>query len=554
MAGFTNMVQAFFARAAQHPDRTALIYLGTKYTYGQVYGHVTALANSLAGLGIGPGDRVLIYLPNCPEWVLAWLAILMRGAVAVPLSPIYPARDLEFVAQDSGAKAVFCDNTNFGYVERVRPRTGLELVIHSRATDLLPAWKKIMAVAFDKSPRGKTANNDVTIPLPRLLQGGGPESEPVETSARDLAAILYTGGTIQAPKGVPYTHDLFVEPVETQLKFVRPENARDQGVVLMAAPLFHIIGLTFGLGAICLSGDAMILLPKLNPDALLDAVQREKADSLFGGPALYRMLLEHDRLDLYDLGSLKYCFTAGDVFPGQVGQRWQKRFGLAIGQGYGATETLGGVSICPPNRDNPPQASGVLLPGKNIRLVNSGTLQDVPTGEPGELLVSSDPMVESYWNRPEESQAAFIHMDGRLWYRTGDIMRLDEHGYLYFVDRAVDAIWRGGRQVSASEIEVAIQEHPAVVGACIVGAPDREQGERLKAFVVLKEGMRGLSGQDLLSWLSSRLPGHKIPQYVEFRDTLPKSKVGKLLRRELRTEERERERTTQWDSAFEGKS
>ena len=549
MGSFKNVPEAFAAAAEKHPDRIALVYLGAEYTFGRIWAMSLAFAESLAKLGVNPGDRVIIYLPNCPQWVIAWLGILIRGAVAAPITPIYPARDLEFVARDCGAKAVVCSNTNFGYVLQILPNTDIDKVIHTKVSDLLPFWKKVMGVLFDKIPHGRVAKGANFHSFPDLLAAGRNKAPNCLSTGSDLAEILYTGGTTQAPKGVPFTHELLLDPVETQLLTAQPVIAPGENVVLLATPLFHILGQTFGMGAMYILGEKVILMPWLNPDGLMDAIQRQKAKSIFAVPSLYRIILEHDRLDLYDLSSLKYCFSGGDVFPGQVGERWRKRMGVPILQGYGATEIGGGVSLSPPDRDNPPHAAGIPLSVKRMRIVDPNTMADMPSGKAGELLVGSEPMVNSYWNRPQETAAAFIELDGKTWYRTGDIMRLDEMGYLYFVDRVSDAIYTNGRRVSVSEIEAAIQSHPAVTAACVVGVPDEEAGERIKTFVVLKDNQRGMAGRELLDWLGTRLPPHKIPQHVEFRDTLPKSKVGKLLRRELRGEEQQRLKKSDWDES-----
>jgi len=272
----------------------------------------------------------------------------------------------------------------------------------------------------------------------------------------------------------------------------------------------------------------------------MDAIQRFHAKTLFGVPALYRMILEHDRLDFYDLSSLIYCFSGGDLMPEEVARRWKTRFGMPIYQGYGATETCGGVSLSPVTVKNPPRTIGKVLPIKEIRIVDPDTMKPVSQGTPGELLVHSDPMVTAYWNKPEETKESFVILDGKLWYRTGDVISRDENGYLYFVDRTVDVIKHKGYRVSASEVEAVLQEHPAVIGTCVVGVPDKKVGERIKAFVVLKEDVKGVTGYELTRWCREQLASYKVPQYIEFRDSLPKSKVGKLLRREMRSQERKK--------------
>jgi long-chain acyl-CoA synthetase len=228
------------------------------------------------------------------------------------------------------------------------------------------------------------------------------------------------------------------------------------------------------------------------------------------------------------------------VLPVEVGRRWHERFGKRIYQGYGATETCGGVTMCPVDRENPAKSVGRVVKSKKVKLVDPVTLEPVQQGKPGELLVSSTHMVTHYLNKPQESAESFIELDGARWYRTADIMTVDDEGNYYFVDRTVDTIKHKGYRVSASEIEAVLQEHPAVIGSCVVGVPDPKVGERIKAYVVLKEDVKGITGYDLIKWCREILVSYKVPQHIEFRDMLPKSKVGKLLRREIRTEEERR--------------
>lgn len=542
--------EVFQSQAQAHPRKTALIYLGTGYTYENIYRWALSFAHSLADIGIQPGDRVIIYLPNCPQWVISWLGILMLGAAAVPITPIYTPYDLRYIANDSGAKAVVCTDTNYGYVTQVLQETGLRTVIHTNIADLLPLWKRAFGALFDRVPKGKVAREEFSVPFRRLLRATPELPKVMKLSGDALADILYTGGTTKSPKGVPITHRLFLESSMDQLRVAEPLIPWGENVILQGAPLFHILGQVLGMGPLCLCGDTLLLLPKVNLDEMMDSIQRYRCKSFIGVPVLYRMILEHDRLDFYNLSSLCYCFTGGDVLPTEVGRRWKERFAIPIYQGYGATETSGGVSLSPPGREYPPLAMGLVLPSKTVRIVDPESLQEVPSGTPGELLVNSEPMVTTYWNKPEETQEAFVEMDGRLWYRTEDIVSMDKDGYLYFVDRTVDTIKHKGYRVSASEIEAVLQEHHAVLGSCVVGVPDPKVGERIKAFVVLKEDIKGITGYDLIKWCRKRLVSYKLPHYIEFRDMLPKSKVGKLLRREVRSDEKKRLEKGKWEEAL----
>jgi long-chain acyl-CoA synthetase len=532
----------FAETAERRGNHTAVFYLGTRYSYSRIQTLADRFASALTDMGVTAGQKVMLYIPNSIQWVVCWLGIQQIGAVAVPLTPIYTPHDLNYIANDSGAEAIVCADTNFGYVTSVLATTGLKRVIVSNVADLLPWWKRYFGHLFDIIPRGKYRLDAHTYSLRKLLaQYRNRSSKPTGsvTDSRALAEILYTGGTTKFPKGVPFTHDLFLVSAAEQIRMSEPLIPVEDNVIMGNAPLFHILGQTCSLATL-LTGGTLILQPRINLDANFDAIQRLGAKTMIGVPALYRMMLEHDRLDQYDLSSLKYCFSGGDVLPVEVGKRWQEKFGIPIYQGYGATETCGGVAMCRTDVANPPKSVGRIVNSKKVKIVDAATLAPVATGDPGELLVSSAYMVSSYLNKPEETAEAFVELEGEKWYRTADIMSMDQDGNLYFVDRTVDTIKHKGYRVSASEIESVLQEHPAVIASCAVGVPDEKVGERIKAYVVLKEDIKGITGYELIKWCRRTLVSYKVPHYIEFRDMLPKSKVGKLLRREIRSEEQRR--------------
>jgi len=540
-----DIYTTFEAVADRRRNHTAVIYLGTRYSYHKVKALVESFSTALIDLGVAPGQKAVMYIPNSIQWVIAWLGIQRAGAVCVPITPIYTPHDLTYIANDSGAETIICADTNFGYVQKVLPETAVKRVIVTRMAELLPLWKQYFGYIFNVVPKGKVAYDQKTYSFRKLLQQyqGNPTDRPLNIrNDRQPAEVLYTGGTTKFPKGVPITQNLFLASADEQIRISEPLFPAEENIIMGNAPLFHILGQTCSLAGLLVGGTLMIQ-PRINLDATFDAILRFKVRTMIGVPALYRMILEHDRLKQYDLSSVQYWFSAGDVLPVEVGKRWRETFGRPIHQGYGATETCGGVSMCPVEIENPPRSVGRIVASKKVKIVDPASLKPVKPGETGELLVTSQHMVTEYLNKPQETAEAFIEIDGTRWYRTADVMTMDEDGNLYFIDRTVDTIKHKGYRVSASEIESVLQEHPAVISSCVVGLPDEKVGERIKAYVVLKEDIKGITGYDLIKWCRETLVAYKIPQYIEFRDMLPKSKVGKLLRREIRDEERRRKET-----------
>jgi long-chain acyl-CoA synthetase len=533
---FESIGEAFRDVARRFPDRTALVFLGERYSFARLDAWSDALAGALAAGGTTPGDRVLLYAPHCPQWVVAWLAIQKASAVAVPVTHFYGPADLRYVAVDSGAAAAICTDTSFGHLDKVLAQTPIRRVIVTGMADLLPAWKRAVGHLLDRIPSGKFREGEDVVRLRPLLSAGA-APPPLRAGGADPCEMLYTGGTTGFPKGVPLSHALFLESAAVQRAASLPVVPAGEDAVLQGAPLYHILGQMLGLGAL-LAGETVILLPRNSLDAVFDHVERYRARTILGTPTMYRMMLEHERLDQYDLGSLRYAFCGGDALPAETAHRWRRVTGHPLYQGYGATETCGGVTLSPTAGAVPEGSVGRACPHQELLLVDGETLEPVAPGEPGELLVASRHMVTGYWNKPEESARHFVTVRGRLWYRTGDILRRDAEGWLWFHDRSVDVIKHKGYRVAASRVDNALQEHPAVVASCTIGVPDPKVGERIKSFVVTRDDVKGVGAAELIRWCKERLAPYEVPQYVEFRDMLPKSKVGKVLRRELRSEER----------------
>ena len=527
-----------FDRMAElYPERVAVHFLGKNYSYRKLRNLGERFAGALADLGVKKGDRVMIYITNSIQWVVAFLGIQKLGAVIVPVSPIYTSYEIEYMLNNSGAETIICQDTNYCYVENVFDKTDLKRVIVTNLADMLPLTKRALGFIFDKVPSGNVGRDGRVIRFRSMLKHQPLADRPDIDPMNDLSYILYTGGTTGMPKGVPGNHSGMTSYVNDVTDDVAGGHLMEgEDVYIAINPLFHIMALGLFMALTLNKGNTALLMPIPQVDAILATIQRERPRWLLGVPALYRMILENDRLEQYDLGSLKYCYCGGDVLPIEVFNRWREKFGVPIYQVYGSTEA-GHVTYSRLDEEPKPTTIGRPLRSRECRVVDPVTLETLPDGVTGELLVTSESTIKEYLNKPDETARAYVEIDGRTYYRMGDFVSRTPDGELVYMERSADVIKHKGYRVSASEVEGILQDHPTVIGACVVGIPDPKVGERIKAIVVLKEDARGVGGMELLKWCREHLAAYKVPSYIEFRDMLPKSKVGKLLRREVRDEE-----------------
>lgn len=520
-----------------YPDRPAVIYLGERFSYKRLRQLADKFAQGLKALGIGHGDRVMIYIANSVQWVIAFLGIQKIGAVIVPVAPIYTSHEIIYMIEDADVSTVICADTNFCYVQEALSQTKVKHVIVTNLTDLLPGWKKLLGVLFDKIPTGKVGKDKRVHPFKSLLNHPPIKAPARIDPTRDLSYILYTGGTTGFPKGVPGSHigmTSYVNDVTEDIAGDHIFEGKDTYIAIN--PLFHIMALGFFMAIGLNKGNTTLLMPTPHVDAILETIQQYKIRWILGVPALYRMLLENDRLDRYSIKSLTYCYCGGDVLPDEVKERWRKHCGIPIYQVYGSTE-VGHVTYSKIGIEPSPRAIGFPLKSRECMIVDANTLEPVPKGESGELLVTSEYTVKEYLKKPKETRKTFIEINGKIWCRMSDFVSELSTGELIYMERSADIIKHKAFRVSASEVEATLQDHPTVIGACVVGIPDPKVGERIKAIVVLKEDARGVGGAELTRFCKERLAAYKVPSYIEFRDMLPKSKVGKLLRREVRDDE-----------------
>jgi len=502
------------AAARDHAGADAFSFYDHSLTYGVFYGYAARLAAALAGLGIGKGDRVAIMGPNCPQWEIAFFGTLMAGAVVVQTNPMYRGRELTFLLQDSGARAVFVYKPLVPLVLGVRPMTAVERV-----------------VCFDFTPAFEPAGEGVEVFESLIAQSGAGACPAVEPD--DPAVLQYTGGTTGEPKGAVLTHRNLVANTRQALAAMAPLNPRrGEEVVLTVLPLFHVYGMTAAMNVAVALAAKQVVLPRFDAGEVMAAIARHRVTFFPGAPTMYVAVNNHPDVEKADLGSVKGCISGSAPLPPEVQRRFEALTGAVLVEGYGLSEAAPITHVNPMAGERRPGKIGLPVPDTVAAVVDAETgTRELRPGEVGELVVRGPQVMKGYWNRPRETAEA---LRGG-WLHTGDLAVMDEDGYFAVVDRKKDIIIAGGFNIYPREVEDVIFEHPAVREAAVVGIPDSYRGETVKAFVVLKEH-ETLTADELIAFLRQHLAAYKVPRQVEFRDQLPKTMVGKALRRVLREE------------------
>ncbi|MEE9164460.1 MAG: long-chain fatty acid--CoA ligase, partial [Thermoplasmata archaeon] len=458
----------------------------------------------------------------------AHFGILKAGGVTVPFNPTYVEREIKAQLDDCGAKIMIALDLVYDPVHNVRADTPLERVILTSITDYMPGLLARLAFLKKAQPR----QFPDTTRFPDELAAATGEIQPVEINPReDLALLLYTGGTTGVPKGVMLTH---YNQVSNALQGSAISYMEDDARVLAVLPFFHTYAMTVCMNVAIHNGASIILLPQFHKKDTLKAIQKHKPTHFPGVPTLYVALLSDPNLKKYDLRSIQYCVSGAAPLPQEVAREWKETTGAMIVEGYGLTETS------PITHANPMDdwakvrfgSIGIPVPDTEAKImdIETGT-QEVPLGEIGELVIRGPQVMKGYWNKPDDT--ALVLRDG--WFYTGDIAKMDEDGYFHIVDRKKDMIIVGGQNVYPRDIEEVLFEHEAVEQAAVIGVPDEFKGEVPKAFVTLRTEHKGkVSEQQLLDYLGKNMAKHSVPSAVEFRDELPTTLVGKVLRRELR--------------------
>jgi long-chain acyl-CoA synthetase len=544
-------------RVKESPDRTYTIFADQRQTYRAIWDMANRVATFLVQKGIKPGDRVALFLPNLPHFPVTFFGTLKSGAVCVTCNPLYKANELNFQLKDSGAVALFVLDHPVIYptaLEAIKG-TGIKTVVVCGIKDFLPGFKAFLGGLLGKIPKAPSLDPS-HIPFQEVLKTpSSPPSLKIDP-LEDLALVLYTGGTTGVPKGASLTHD----NINSNLKMldewalIDPEDgtpakklsAAGHHTFLGVLPWYHSYGLTLTLLTCCAGGYEVVCVPDPragNPPftEVLHLIQKYKVTVLHGVPTLYSAIINHPLVNKFNLRSIIYCASGAAPLPIEVARKFEELTGAIVLEGYGLSETSPVTHTNPTNRKNRKFGSiGLPLPETYVKIldVESGS-REMPLGEDGEIAVSGPQVMKGYWNRPEDNEAVFKIFDGRRYFLTGDIGHLDEEGFTLITDRKKDMIIVGGLKAFPREVEEILYTHPKVANAAVVGVPSPKSGEIVKAFVQLKPGETATE-EEIIQYCQERMAAYKRPHIVEFRDTLPMTPVGKILRRVLRDEERDK--------------
>ncbi|HEX7820992.1 MAG TPA: long-chain fatty acid--CoA ligase [Sphingobium sp.] len=518
------------------PDAPMLDFYGRIFSYGTVQTVARRLARGLLDHGIKPGDRVGLFLPNVPHYVAAYYGAMMAGAVVVNFSPLYSVEELANQVEDSGTRILFTLTAKalLPTALTVLDRSGLETVVLGSVAGALPLGKAIGYRLFKRAEDAARPDDPRVLAMSDLLHNDGALPERRIDPARELALLQYTGGTTGRPKGAMLTHQNLTANAR-QSNAIDPLADQPERVIGVL-PFFHVFANTTVLNRTIARGGEIVMLPRFDAGQTLAAIRRTHATSMPGVPTMYQALLDHPHLARTDFSGLRVCVSGGAPLPPSLKARFEAVTGARLVEGYGLTETSGVVSANPYAAEGRAGTIGQPVPGTQVRLVDKGDPHlPVAAGEPGEIMVSGPQIMQGYWGRPEATAECFV--DG--WLRTGDVGTIDADGFIRVVDRIKDMITVGGFKVFPSEVEAILYRHPAVRDALVIGVRDAYHGEMPKAFVTLQPDAVA-SAEGLKDWLNPQLGKHERVIAVEIRDTLPRTLIGKLSRKELVAEERER--------------
>lgn len=520
----------FFDRSADRfPDRIGTVFHGRKLRYREIQTRVNEFAGGLVRLGIRPADRVALMLPNLPQYVIGFFGTLRAGAIVVPTNPLYTARELRHQLADSGAVAIVTLDQLFGCVQEVLDASEIRTVILTGVEEALPVRIRSLYRARQlRSGSHRVKAGGIVHRFGNVL--AGPESLPVPEygSSDDLAVLQYTGGTTGLSRGAMLTHRNLLANALQGLAW-QGGSSVENGGILCVAPFFHVYGMSIGMNLAVAAGATMLLVPRWSAPEVAKIIRKQRPMLFPGVPTMYHSLANVAGVDDHTFSSLRVCLSGAAPLPPDVQRRFQDISGARLVEGYGLTEASPVTHCNPVHGDIHPGTVGVPFPDTDARITDSDTWETVPLGSIGEMTVRGPQVMRGYWNRPQETEA--VLRDG--WLHTGDLASQDEDGYFRIVDRKKDLIIAGGYNVYPREVEDVLYDHPAIDEAAVIGVPNEYRGETVKAVVVVSPGA-SVTAEEIIDFCRTQLAAYKCPKIIEFREHLPKTLIGKVLRRELR--------------------
>ena len=529
-----------------HGDSPAFNFLGAKQNWKDIDDQTRHLAKGLQDIGIRKGDRVGIFLPNCPLFVVAYYALARIGAITVNYNPLYAEAEIADMIEDSETDTVLTLNLDllYGKMEKMLRATRLDRLIVADFTAMLPFPKNMLFKLFKgKDLANVDQKNRRIFDYDDLLNNDGQYQEIEINPAEDIALFQYTGGTTGTPKAAMLTHANIVANAVQAGRWIGCDKGEDK--MLGVIPFFHVFAMTAVMNIAVNKAMEIIALPRFELEATLKLIDKLKPTIFPGVPAIFNGINNHKKLKQYDLTSLKYCISGGAPLPVEVKKKFEAQTGAVVVEGYGLTESAPVLCCNPRVGDNKAGSIGLPFPQTVIEIIDTETGEKVPTGTRGELCARGPQVMKGYWNRDEENEKTLQdheHKNGpRL--HTGDIAIMDEDGYFYIVDRIKDMIITNGYNVYPRNVEEAIYQHPSVEECIVAGLPDTQRGEIVKAWVKCKAG-RSLSAEDLKIFLADKISSMEIPKRIEFRDEdLPKTMIGKLSRKDVVAQELEKKKS-----------
>ncbi len=528
----TNLYFNVEVSAARYPDKPYIIFFDTPITFAEFKDETERIAGYLEQeCKVSKGDRVLLYMQNSPQFILAYYGILRANAVVVPVNPMNLTNELRHYVHDTGATTAFVPQDLLAHMQPLLG-DGLEHVVVAAYSDYLKRPTDLNVPEFIAAPRQEIAGPGIALWSDVLAQNLRPGA--LTTGPDDLCAMPYTSGTTGNPKGCMHTHRSVMYNTVSGVRWV---GSQQDTVLLSVLPFFHVTGMQGSMNSPLFVGSTMVLLPRWDRVTAAECIQRYKVNGVQLISTMVVDFLSNPRVGEYDLSSLSRISGGGAAMPEAVAQKLNDLVGVPYVEGYGMSETMAATHINPPTRPKK-QCLGIPLYDVDARVVDPQTFRELPPGEVGEVIVCGPQIMQGYWNNPDASREAFVEIDGKRFLRTGDLATVDEDGYFFMVDRLKRMINASGYKVWPAEVEALMYQHPAIREACIIASRDAKRGETVKAMVVLKDDFVGkITEQEIIDWARDNMAAYKSPRIVQFLSALPKSGTGKVQWRELQDRE-----------------